>query len=132
MPLVVLFLATSAVFLVLDAIMLTQVMAPLFERHIGPLMADPFRLGPAVVFYLGYVSGLIALVTGPALRSGGPVLLRSVVLGLMCYGTFEFTSWAIIADWHWSMAVIDTLWGGVLTGASGWGGVAIARRLVRA
>ncbi|MDP2086726.1 MAG: DUF2177 family protein [Gemmobacter sp.] len=132
MPIAVLFVATSVVFLVLDAIMLTQVMAPLFQRHIGPLMADPFRLGPAVVFYLGYVGGLLALVSWPALRDRRPVLARAVVLGLMCYGTFEFTAWAILADWHWTMAVTDTIWGGVLTGASAWGGVAITRRVVRA
>lgn len=129
MALAVLFVATSVVFLVLDAIMLTQVMAPLFARHIGPLMAEPFRLGPAVGFYLAYVAGLLWLVSWPALRSGGPVLGRAVVLGLMCYGTFEFTSWAILRDWHWTMVATDTVWGGVLTGVSGWAGVAITRRL---
>ena len=41
MQLGVLYLSTAAVFLILDGIMLTLVMKPLFTRHIGPLMADP-------------------------------------------------------------------------------------------
>jgi uncharacterized membrane protein len=41
-----LYVATAAVFLILDAIMLTLVMKPLFTRHIGPLMAEPIRIAP--------------------------------------------------------------------------------------
>lgn len=41
-----LYAATAAVFLVLDAIMRTLVMKPLFAPHIGPLLAGPIRLAP--------------------------------------------------------------------------------------
>ena len=67
-----LYATTAAVFLILDAIMLTLVMKPLFTRHIGPLMAEPIRLAPAAAFYLAYVGGLIYLVSLPAIRSNAP------------------------------------------------------------
>jgi uncharacterized membrane protein len=127
MTILTLYAVTAAVFLILDAIMLSLVMKPLFTRHIGPLMAEPIRLAPAVVFYLAYVAGLVYLVSLPALKTGAPVLVPALIIGLMAYGTYEFTSWAIMRDWHWTMVATDTLWGGTLTAVSAWAGVAVTR-----
>lgn len=130
MQLAVLFLSTAAVFLILDAIMLTFVMKPLFDRHIGALMLENIRLVPAAAFYLAYVAGLLYLVSVPALRTGAPVLLPAAIIGAMAYGTYEFTSYAIMKDWHWQMVVTDTVWGTVLTAISAWAGVAITRAVL--
>jgi uncharacterized membrane protein len=130
MSLAVLYLSTAAIFLVVDAVMLGLVMKPLFLRHIGPLMADPIRLGPAALFYFGYVAGLVYLVSWPALKTGGPVVIPAAVIGAMAYGTYEFTSYAIMKDWHWSMVLTDTTWGAVLTALAAWGGVTITRAVV--
>ena len=127
MQIAILYLSTAAVFLIVDAIMLTFVMKPLFSRHIGALMAEPIRLGPAAAFYAAYVAGLLYLVSWPALRDGAPVLLPAAVIGAMAYGTYEFTSYAIMRDWHISMVLTDTIWGTLLTAFSAWAGVAITR-----
>lgn len=124
-----LYVATAAVFLILDAIMLSLVMKPLFTRHIGPLLAEPIRIAPAVLFYLAYVAGLVYLVSLPALKTGAPVVLPALIIGLMAYGTYEFTSWAVMKDWHWSMVATDVTWGGLLTAFSAWAGVAITRTI---
>lgn len=129
MPALTLYALTALVFLILDALMLSFVMKPLFTRHIGPLMADPIRIAPAVVFYLAYVAGLVWLVSAAALRDGTPVVLPALVLGLMAYGTYEFTSWTILRDWHPAMVITDTLWGGVLTAFSAWAGVTLTRMI---
>ena len=129
MQIAVLYLSTALIFLIIDAIMLTLVMKPLFMRHIGPLMADPIRLGPAALFYAAYVAGLIYLVSLPALRDNAPLLIPAAIIGAMAYGTYEFTSYAIMKDWHWSMVAADVTWGAVLTALSAWAGVAIARAL---
>ena len=109
--------------------MLTFVMKPLFTRHIGPLMAEPLRMAPAALFYAGYIAGVLYLVSIPALKAGAPVLIPAAVIGAMAYGTYEFTSYAILRDWHWSMLVTDTVWGTVLTALSAWAGLAITRAL---
>lgn len=127
MSLAVLYLSTAAIFLIVDALMLGLVMKPIFLRHIGDLMADPIRLGPAALFYLGYVAGLVYLVSWPALKSGAPVVIPAAIIGALAYGTYEFTSYAIMKDWHWSMVLADTTWGVVLTALSAWGGVTVAR-----
>lgn len=124
-----LYLATAAVFLILDAIMLTLVMKPLFTRHIGPLLAEPIRLMPAALFYLAYVAGLVWLVSLPAIKTGAPILLPALIIGLMAYGTYEFTSWSIMKDWHWQIVATDVTWGGVLTAVSAWAGVWIIRAI---
>jgi uncharacterized membrane protein len=129
MHLTILYASTAAIFLILDAIMLTYVMKPLFSRHIGPLLAEPMRFGPAALFYLGYIAGLVYLISLPALKTGAPVLIPAAIIGAMAYGTYEFTSYAIMRDWHWTLVATDTIWGACLTAVSAWGGVAITRAL---
>ncbi|MCF8484520.1 MAG: DUF2177 family protein [Rhodobacteraceae bacterium] len=129
MQIAILYLSTAAIFLIVDAIMLTFVMKPLFARHIGALMAEPIRFGPAALFYAAYVAGLLYLVSLPALKTGAPVLIPAAIIGAMAYGTYEFTSYAIMKDWHWTMVVTDTTWGAVLTALAAWGGVTVTRAL---
>lgn len=125
----ILYAATLVVFLALDVIGITQIIRPVFDRHVGHLLADPFRLGPAAAFYTAYIVGVLYFVSVPALAAGRPVqaLIGGALLGLMCYGTYEFTNYATLRDWSLEQVAIDTVWGGVLTGFSAWAGVAITR-----
>jgi uncharacterized membrane protein len=127
----ILYAITAVVFLALDAVMLGFVMRPLFDRHIGHLLLTDIRYGAAAAFYLAYVGGLLWLVSLPALREGTNLqaLIGGMVIGAMAYGTYEFTSYAIMRDWHPAMVVTDLVWGTVLTGFSAWAGVAITRAL---
>lgn len=129
MSVLVLVLATGLVFLALDAVMLSVVMRPLFERHLGDGLLDGLRIGPAVLFYLLYMVGLMRFVSLPSLRSGLPseALINGAIFGLVAYGTYELTSFAVMRDWHVSMAAVDMTWGAVLTGVSAWCGVMAAR-----
>ena len=131
MQLFVLYLTTAVIFLAIDAVMLRTVLAPLFERHIGHLMLEDIRLGAAAVFYLFYVAGLLYLVSATALAANAPgkALIGGAILGALAYGTYEFTSYAILRDWNLQMVAADTAWGTVLTGFSAWAGVMITRAL---
>jgi uncharacterized membrane protein len=129
MKILILYFSTAAIFFSADAVGLRLLIKPVFERHVAHLFADPFRVVPAALFYLGYVSGVLWFVSVPALRNGDPVaaLVGGVLLGLMAYGTYEFTNYATLRDWSIQQVVIDTTWGGILTGFSAWAGVMIAR-----
>ena len=126
-----LYLITAVIFLVVDAVMLSTVMKPLFQRHLGDAMRDSPMLLPAGAFYLAYVAGLVYLISDPAPRDGDPAraLIHGAILGAMAYGTYEFTSMAVMKDWSWQMVVTDTIWGAVLTGGSAWAGVVLTRML---
>ena len=131
MQIFILYLVTALVFLGLDAVMLKTVMRPLFETRVGDWLLEDIRLGPAVVFYLFYVAGVVWFVSLPALREGAPLnaLLAGAALGAMAYGTYEFTNYATLKLWAPQMVAIDVTWGAVLTGVSAWVGVMAARAI---
>ena len=131
MQIIVLYLVTALVFLGLDAVMLKNVLQPLFARHVGDLLAASINLPAAVLFYLFYIGGVIWFASLPALRDGAPLaaLVSGALLGAMAYGTYEFTNLATLKGWHWQMVVVDVTWGAVLTGVSAWSGVMVARAI---
>ncbi len=109
--------------------MLTLFMKPLFTRHLGDTMRESPALMAALVFYLAYTAGLIYLVSWPALKAQTSTILPAAVLGALAYGTYEFTSYAIMKGWSWQMVAADVTWGTVLTAFSAWAGVAIVRAI---
>ena len=131
MKISMLYLATAFIFFAVDFLGLRFILKPVFDRHIAHLFADPFRAVPALLFYLGYVAGMLGFVSVPALGSGDPLaaLLGGIALGLLAYGTYEFTNYATLRDWSMEQVAIDTIWGGVLTGFSAWAGVMVVRAL---
>ncbi len=128
-----LYLATFAVFLVLDALMLTTVMKPLFDRHIGELMLEDPKFSVAGAFYVVYVGGILWFAGWPALAPDGggwrAAALNGAILGVLAYGTYEFVNMATLKGWSWQTVAFDTIWGGVLTAVSAAGGVAIVQAL---
>ena len=123
----ILYAVTAVTFLGLDIIGITQLIRPVFDRHVGHLLADPLRFGPAAIFYLAYVAGLLWFVSIPALKESAPLqaLVGGMVLGFLCYGTYEMTNYATLRDWSIQLVAIDLVWGSVLTGTAAWAGVAV-------
>jgi len=130
MTIIILYAITAVIFLALDAVMLSTVMRPLFERHLGDALLTDIRYIPAIGFYLAYIAGLVYLVSLPALRTDAPLIVPALVIGAMAYGTYEFTSYAIMRDWHPAMVATDFTWGTILTAFSAWAGVTITRMIV--
>ncbi len=120
-----LYLVTAIVFLMLDVMMLKKVLYPLFSSNIGAIMNEDPKMGPAAVFYLFYVGGIIWFASLPALASGQPsqAFVAGAILGLLAYGTYEFTNFATLRGWSAQMVAVDVTWGAVLTGTSAWAGV---------
>ena len=120
MQLVTLYLITALVFLGLDALMLKNVMRPLFESRLGDQILEDPRMVAAGLFYLAYVGGLLYFVSVPALAAGKPsqALLNGALIGAMAYGTYEVTNYAVLRAWSPVMVAVDLSWGTVLTGVS--------------
>jgi uncharacterized membrane protein len=133
LSLIVLFLATSVIFLVADAVMLPRVVQPVFKKFLGDTLYEGgFRVLPAALFYLTFVGGVIWFASWPALFFGNPgmALLNGAVLGFVAFGTYEFTSWAVMRDWHPRMVVVDLIWGVTLTGGAAYGGVVVTQAVL--
>jgi uncharacterized membrane protein len=126
---ILLYIVTAIVFLALDVVMLKKVMYPLFSSNIGPMMLEDLRMGPAAVFYLFYVVGVVWFVSIPALNVGSiaQAFFAGAVLGALAYGTYEFTNFATLKGWTAQMVMVDVIWGAVLTGTSAAVGVAVTK-----
>lgn len=129
MAFVVLYFATLIPFLLIDIAFLRTVMLPLFERNVGPLMADDVKIGVAAAFYLFYVAGIVYFAVYPGMKAGsvGIVVFNGALLGLLAYGTYEATNMATLRGWSWTMVITDVTWGAVLSATSAYLGFMIAR-----
>lgn len=127
MQTLILYGITTVIFLGLDAVILKFHMQPLFQRFLGDQLLTDIRVVPAMLFYLAYVAGLIYLVSYPALKTGSAIVIPAAIIGAMAYGTYEFTSYAIMKSWSPLLVMNDVAWGTVLTAFSAWAGVALTR-----
>lgn len=117
-------------FLAIDYVGLSYLIKPVFERQIGHLMLDGFRAVPALLFYAFLVFVVMWFAGWPALAQGKSLLWvfgTGALIGAAAYGTYEFTSFAIMRDWTWQMVALDVTWGTVVTGATAAIGVGATR-----
>lgn len=124
--------ATLLVFLAMDAVWLSTATATLYRPAIGHLLAPTVDWTAAALFYTFYFAGLVYFAVAPALAAGrsSVALGRGVLLGLLCYGTYDFTNQATMLAWPWQVTAVDLLWGGTVTGVSCWAAAAVTLRLL--
>lgn len=108
-----LYLLTLPVYLLVDGLWLTVIAKSFYAKHLGYLMTPKPNWFAAGLFYLGYVVGVIIFAVSPALQENS--LTKALVLGglfgMFCYATYDLTNLATVKDWPWFIAVIDILWG---------------------
>ena len=110
----------AVIFGVLDAIWLSNAAPSLYRPIIGDIMADQFRLAPALTFYALYLVGMMWFAVRPALIDGQwtTALLNGALLGFFCYATFDLTSQAVFKTWSTKITIIDMIWGTFATGTT--------------
>ena len=123
--------ASALAFVAADAVWLTLAGPRLYKPVLGPLLADKLNGAAAVVFYLVYIAGIIALAVAPALRTGQwrMAAWSGLVLGVVAYGTYDLTNQATLRLWATKLTVADMTWGGVLTALAATLGYLAARRV---
>ena len=105
------------VFLVLDLVWLTVVARRLYDELLGPLLADPVRPVPAVLFYALFVAGLVHFVVLPALARDSVrwAVGSGAFFGLVTYATWDLTSLSVLDGFPAALVPIDLAWGAVLS-----------------
>ena len=118
-------------FLVLDGLWLGVLMSSTYKELLGSLMLAQPKWGPAIVFYLMYVLGVVLFVVLPALAraSARRAALAGAFFGLVAYGTYDMTNWATLQGWSAQLALMDMAWGGLLTCLASLSGYWTARKL---
>ncbi len=125
------YVTTLLVFVLVDAIWLTLVMRGLFVTHLGPLLAEPVRYVPAVVFYLIFTTGLLVLAIEPAVRAGSlrSAIILGMVLGLTAYATYDLTNRATLQAWPMVIVIVDIAWGTILSAIAAAAGYSTLRMM---
>ena len=108
------YVAALGTMVALDAFWLTF-SADLFRSVLGDYLLDRPRLLPAAIFYLGYVALIVAFGVDRAGGSIAAAARRGAGLGLIGYGTYEFTNWSTVAAWTPTLVMFDTMWGMFVT-----------------
>lgn len=117
---IVAYAATVLVFLIVDAVWLNAVMAPVFQRNLGDMLLETPRWHLAAGFYALYALGILYFATWPAVAAGSwrPAALNGAFLGFLAYGTYEATNLATLRGWTYGMLAADIAWGAALTALS--------------
>lgn len=124
------YVATAAVFLVIDLAWIGLFLRRVYEEQLGALMRDAPAGWAAGVFYLAYVAGLVHFAVRPALEQSRPGLAAAngAALGAIAYGTYTLTNFAIFAGWSVSLVISDIAWGALLSAGAAAAGYLAARR----
>ncbi|MEQ1647429.1 MAG: DUF2177 family protein [Hyphomicrobiaceae bacterium] len=127
---IIVFFATLAVFVILDAVWIVLVALKLFQTTVGGVMRGVPKLVPVALFYFVFCFGLIMLAIRPALleRSSKRAVINGALLGLVAYATFDLTNLAIIEGWTPTLAAIDMAWGTAVSAISALVGYWVATR----
>ena len=127
------YIATGLAFALIDSVWLRTMYKRLYQPEIGELMVrGGFRMGPAIVFYVLYIVGMMIFAVGPALAAGKwqIALLQGALLGFFCYMTYDLTNYATLKVWSLKVTILDMIWGTVLTGSAAAAGAAITMRIM--
>jgi uncharacterized membrane protein len=103
---------------VIDALWLS-VMGPLLYRPtLGDILLVELRIAPAIAFYLVYPLGVLVLAVLPALKSNSvaAAIGLGVVLGAVCYATYDLTNFATLRNWTLQLTLLDIAYGAILSG----------------
>jgi len=124
------FAATALTFITLDFMWLTVASPTIYHDEIGGLLLAQPKLAPAILFYLIYLVGVVVFVVRPALEKGElrAATLPGALFGVVAYATYDLTNLATLEGFTTRLAVVDMIWGGLVTGvAAGVGYLAASR-----
>jgi uncharacterized membrane protein len=104
-------------FLALDALWLGLVARGFYRDQLGTLLTPDVRWGAALLFYLIFVAGVVMFAILPAVERGsiGRAILLGGFFGVVTYAAYDLTNLATLRDFPTVVAVVDMVWGGVLT-----------------
>ena len=117
LQLIKLYFMALPVYLLVDGFWLTVIAKNFYAKHLGYLMAPKPNWTAAIIFYLGYVIGIVIFAITPALRDSslGKALLLGAMFGVFCYATYDLTNLATVKNWPWFITIIDIIWGATVT-----------------
>lgn len=103
-------LLSGLLFIAIDAIYLTS-MSGFFNKLVKNIQGEKikFRILGAIICYIFLIFGLNHFIIS---QNKSP--FEASLLGLVIYGVYDSTNYAIFDKWSLEALALDTIWGGVL------------------
>ena len=113
-----LFAIALPTFLVIDLVWLGILARGFYQRQMGSLMRPEVNWAAAVAFYGIFVAGIVVLAVWPAVQKESflQAVLLGALLGLVAYAAYDLTNLATLQGFPATMALVDLVWGTLLTG----------------
>lgn len=115
-----LFPLSLIIFVAIDYVWLGIVARSFYRQEIGAIMRSQVDVVSAIAVYALLVAGIMAFVLPKAAAAGWPLFGWGIVFGLVVYGVYDFTNYAVLAQWTWKVTLVDMLWGGLVCGINAW------------
>ena len=105
-------LITALIFVILDGIYLNLI-RDYFNKQIKAVQGSDIKVdfAAAAITYIFLIFGLNYFI----LSKNGSIK-DAALLGLVIYAVYEFTNKALLKNWSYTTAAIDTAWGATLFG----------------
>jgi len=107
-------LVSAITMVVIDSAYLS-LMKGYFMNQVKNVQGTPLKINflAAAICYIFLILGLNYFIIKPR-RS----VQDAFLLGLVIYGVYETTNWALFSKWSSLTVIMDTLWGGILFAAT--------------
>jgi uncharacterized membrane protein len=121
-----LYFISLVIFIIVDLIWIAGIMKNFYLLQLGPLSRMtggsmspnvPASMLVWVLIVLGQIFFVLPRI--PKTGSGLEGVLWGALFGLVVYGVYDLTNYALLKDWSLSMTLVDMLWGITACGLSG-------------
>jgi uncharacterized membrane protein len=106
------FLLSAILLVVIDSIYLNFIKG-YFSNQVQKIQKSPIKVNLLATFicYIFLITGLNYFIIS---QKKSP--RDAFLLGLVIYGVYETTNWALFKNWYLLTVLMDTLWGAILFG----------------
>jgi len=113
--------AILPIFLAIDYIWLGVVMSKFYKNELGVLARvsngslTPVFWAAAIVYVLIPLGAVLFAL--PRVSQENPIstaLLWGFIYGIVLYGVYDMTNYALVNKWSLKMSIVDILWGGAI------------------
>tara|TARA_B100001741_G_C16265739_1_gene465277 strand:+ start:34 stop:396 length:363 start_codon:yes stop_codon:yes gene_type:complete len=105
------FLISGLILFIIDIIWIKLFMGGHFQKLVKNIQGETMTVKNVPAFF-AYLFLVIAFYYFIILQKKS--YLDAFILGIVIYGVYEGTNFAIFKKWNWTTFFLDTLWGGIL------------------
>ena len=108
-------IVSGVILLVVDAIYLS-IIGKDYGNMIKRIQGKDMKINiiGAVLCYVVMTLGLNYFILSEKKKNVKDLCFKAFILGLLVYGVYETTSYALLEKWDIKYVLIDTVWGGIL------------------